>query len=170
MNWIEAARHLRERREPGVLVTLVTVRGHAPREAGAKMVVAASQQWGSIGGGNLEATAVDRARAMLAAKATRPEMLAQELTDRATVAFGQQCCGGTTTVLLDPLPTVAAVAIFGMGHVGREVARILARHDLELHLVDAREAHASPTSLPALDDACARVHWHHAPWPDPLLP
>ena len=41
------------------------VRGHAPREAGAKMVVSADDAWGSIGGGNLEETAVARARALL---------------------------------------------------------------------------------------------------------
>ena len=48
-----------------MLVTLAAVRGHAPREAGAKMVVAAEQTWGSVGGGNLEATAIARARALL---------------------------------------------------------------------------------------------------------
>ena len=48
-----------------MLVTLAAVRGHAPREAGAKMVVAADQTWGSIGGGNLEAVAVARARLLL---------------------------------------------------------------------------------------------------------
>ena len=44
------------------------------------------------------------------------------------------------TLLYEPLRPVPAVAIFGMGHVGPELARILARHDLELHLVDSRAA------------------------------
>lgn len=72
-------------------------------------------------------------------------------------------------MLLEPLPVPAAVAIVGLGHVGRELARILARHDLDLHLVDGRAEYADPRALPALDDAVAHVHWHHAPWPDPLL-
>lgn len=170
MNWIDATRMLRERREPGVLVTLASVRGHAPRAAGAKMIVCSAEQWGSIGGGNLEATAVAAARAMLTAGSVVPELLDQDLTDHAEGQFGRQCCGGTTTVLLEPLPVVGSVAIFGMGHVGQEVARILARHDLELHLIDAREVHASPAGVPALDDALATIHWYHAPWPEPLLP
>ncbi len=41
-------------------------------------------------------------------------------------------------MLLEPLPVVPSVAIFGIGHVGLELARILARHDLELHLIDSR--------------------------------
>ena len=47
-----------------------------------------------------------------------------------------QCCGGVVTMLLEPLHVTPVVAIFGMGHVGHELARILARHDLDLHLVD----------------------------------
>ena len=45
-----------------MLVTLTAVRGHAPRDAGAKMVVGVRETWDTVGGGNLEATAVDRAR------------------------------------------------------------------------------------------------------------
>ena len=41
------------------------MRGHAPRDAGAKMVVAAGDTWGTVGGGNLEATAIARARELL---------------------------------------------------------------------------------------------------------
>ena len=59
-HWIESVRRLRAAREPGVLVTLAAVSGHAPRDAGAKLVVGATDTWGSIGGGNIEALAIDR--------------------------------------------------------------------------------------------------------------
>jgi xanthine dehydrogenase accessory factor len=74
-----------------------------------------------------------------------------------------QCCGGEVTVLLDPLPVVPAVAIFGVGHVGLELARILARHELDLHLVDSRPEQLSDVALAPLSDATARVHIHHVP-------
>jgi xanthine dehydrogenase accessory factor len=54
MDWLRAVQQLRDNREPGVLVTVIEVRGHAPREAGAKMVVSREASWGSVGGGNLE--------------------------------------------------------------------------------------------------------------------
>jgi xanthine dehydrogenase accessory factor len=74
------------------------------------------------------------------------------------------------TVLFEPLCTVPAVAIFGMGHVGCELARILARHDIELHLVDSRAQHAEPERLAALTaDTEARVHTHHAVVPELVL-
>ena len=171
MNWVAAVEALRRERRPGVLVTLVTVRGHAPREAGAKMVVAADATWDSIGGGNLEATAVARARAMLADETTRiPELMSLSLNDKAPVEHGVQCCGGEVTILLEPLAVVPSVAIFGLGHVGVELARILARHDVELHLVDSRAEQASDRALAgATRDALARVHVHHAPVPELVL-
>lgn len=169
MHWIDAIARLRARREPGVLVTLTSVRGHAPREAGAKMVVAAAEQFGTVGGGNLEATAVARARAMLADGARSPESLELALNERAPVQHGTQCCGGEVQVLFEPLPVVASVAIFGMGHVGVELSRILSRQDLELHLIDSRAAYAVPKAPAVYDDSLATLHWHHSPVPELVL-
>jgi xanthine dehydrogenase accessory factor len=164
--WLAAILRLRAAREPAVLVTLAAVRGHAPRRPGAKMVVSATGTWGSIGGGNLEAVAIERARAQLANPAAAPELMNAELSERAPSEHGAQCCGGVVTVLLEPLPTVPAVAIFGVGHVGLELARILARHDIELHLIDTRPDILSDSRLAVLGDAVATVHVHKVP----LLP
>jgi xanthine dehydrogenase accessory factor len=170
MHWITAVERLRRERQPGVLVTVVAVRGHAPREAGAKMVVGERQYWGTIGGGNLEETAVRRARELLASETREPETDTASLTERAPARYGVQCCGGEVTVLYEPLRPVPSVAIFGMGHVGTELARILARHDVELHLVDSRAGQIAPDRLaPITTDALARVHRHHAVVPELVL-
>ena len=86
---------------------------------------------------------------LLADGAAAPETLTMSLNDKARTEHGRQCCGGEVTLLLEPLPVVPAVAIFGVGHVGLELARILARHDLELHLVDSRAEHARPRAAGA---------------------
>lgn len=159
--WIDAVSRLRTAREAGILVTVAEVRGHGPRKAGAKMVVSATGAWGTIGGGNLEAEMIDRARAKLAQADTRAELVSSELSDRVPHEHGGQCCGGVVTVLLEPLPVVPAVAIFGLGHVGWELARILARHDLDLHLIDTRAEMLSVERLAVLSDAVATVRVHH---------
>jgi xanthine dehydrogenase accessory factor len=161
--WLAAVARLRTRREAGVLVTLAAVRGHAPRAAGAKMVVGATQTWGSIGGGNLEAVAIERARELLATPRAVPELITSALSDKVAYQHGVQCCGGEVTVLLEPLPVAPAVAIFGVGHVGLELARILARHDLDLHLVDTRPEQLTDERLAVLADAVANVHVHNVP-------
>jgi xanthine dehydrogenase accessory factor len=163
MEWLKAVEHLRRHREPGVLVTVAGVRGHAPRDAGAKMVVGATRTWDTVGGGNLEAVAIERARGLLDSEATTPEMVTSALSDKASYQHGVQCCGGEVTLLLEPLPVLPAVAVFGIGHVGLELARILARHDLELHLVDSRADQLEPERLKVLSDARANVHVHQVP-------
>ncbi|HSD68971.1 MAG TPA: xanthine dehydrogenase accessory protein XdhC, partial [Woeseiaceae bacterium] len=52
--WIQQMRALRAERSPLVLVTVAGVRGSAPREVGAKMIVTRQACSGSIGGGQLE--------------------------------------------------------------------------------------------------------------------
>ena len=168
MSWLDAVARLRRERVPGVLVTVVSARGHAPRDAGAKMVVSPDATWGTVGGGNLEETAVARARLLLA-EGAEPETMTVSLSDKARTDHGRQCCGGEVTLLLEPLPVVPSVAVFGVGHVGLELARILARHDLDLHLVDSRRDQLAETRLACLTDAVASVHVHHAPVPELVL-
>ncbi|GAA1778479.1 xanthine dehydrogenase accessory protein XdhC [Agromyces lapidis] len=175
MDWLEALRRLRDAREPAVIVTLAIVRGHAPRNGGAKMVVSRSAIVGTVGGGNLEATAIDRARALLAAGSAEPELVTLQLSDKATTEYGVQCCGGEVTFMLEPVPVVPAVAVFGLGHVGLELARILARQECELHLIDSRAEMLAPERLGVpgesgvLGDAVAVVHLHHEPVPEAAL-
>lgn len=163
MQWMTALGECRAERRPAVLVTVAQVRGHAPRRAGAKMVVAADRVWDTIGGGNLEAVAIDKARQMLRDGTREPDLVQISLSDRAPLQFGVQCCGGEVSLMLDPMPVSAAVAVFGLGHVGLELARILARHDLDLTLVDSREEQLRPERLAVLDDAVATVHVRHEP-------
>lgn len=112
--------------------------GSTPRETGAEMIVTVSDSTGTIGGGRLEHDAIARARAMLASGEGEAEM---------SVTLGPdsgQCCGGRVELVLDrlpptPLPPPPQVLIFGAGHVGRALARILRELPFETVLVDSRE-------------------------------
>ncbi|MFB9994533.1 xanthine dehydrogenase accessory protein XdhC [Deinococcus oregonensis] len=171
MNWLAALQHLTDHNAPGVLITVAAVRGHAPREAGAKMVVSPGQTWDSVGGGNLEATAVARARALIRASTQTPELLTLRLTDTAPNEHGRQCCGGEVTLLLEPLATVRPhIAIFGVGHVGLELALILSRLPVHLHLTDSRAAQLAPERVAGVLTGAATVHLHALPIPELTLP
>ncbi|MDB5046335.1 MAG: Xanthine dehydrogenase accessory factor XdhC [Deinococcus sp.] len=171
MNWLAALQQLTDHNEAGVLITVAAVRGHTPREAGAKMVVSAECTWDSVGGGNLEATAVARARALLRRSLQTPELLTLRLTDSAHNEHGRQCCGGEVTLLLEPLATVRPhIAIFGVGHVGLELALILSRLPVHLHLTDSRPAQLAPGRLAGLAAGAATVHLHPSPIPELTLP
>lgn len=153
----------------GVLLTLAQVRGHAPREAGAKMVVSAGRCWGTVGGGNLEATAVARARQLLAQPGGAPELLTLRLNPQAPAEYGRQCCGGEVTLLLEPLRLRRpAVAVFGLGHVGKALAAVLATLPIELWLCDSRPETLT-WGLPQSEGSAARLHPRTSPAPETVL-
>ncbi len=86
--WTDKLAALIEAGVPAALVTVAAVKGSAPREAGAAMIVTGRDLFGTIGGGRLEYRAARLARAMLredAAPRLREFPLGPELG---------QCCGG----------------------------------------------------------------------------
>ena len=167
MDWLRALQDCRERRTPCVLVTVTDVSGHAPREPGAKLVVTDNQTWGSVGGGNLEEAAVRRARGLLRGLAltgaTAPVTERHSLSDKVPVEHGVQCCGGEVTLLLEPMAVRSAFAVFGIGHVGYEIALLLSRHPVEVHLVDSRADQLADDRLAPVVEGPADVRVHQVP-------
>ncbi|HSU34288.1 MAG TPA: xanthine dehydrogenase accessory protein XdhC [Propionibacteriaceae bacterium] len=162
MDWLTALAQLRAEGAPGVLVTVAEVRGHAPRDPGAKMVIGTEQTWGSVGGGNLEETAVRRAREMITSGTRTTEVLESRLNEHARNDHGRQCCGGEVRLLLEPFPARPTVAIFGVGHVGFELARILSRLEIQLQLVDSRAEQLDQLRLADITAGPADVTVHRA--------
>jgi xanthine dehydrogenase accessory factor len=80
-----------------VLVTVAGIRGSAPREVGAKMIVTASETIGTIGGGQLEYQCTRLACEMLDGDG-QPSLRKFPLGS----AMGQ-CCGGVVDVLFEPV-------------------------------------------------------------------
>jgi xanthine dehydrogenase accessory factor len=143
----------------GVMALIAQVRGSAPRDAGAAMLVTADATLGSVGGGTVEWRALETARAMLADPGPAP----------ATVEFPlnpalDQCCGGRIRLAFAPLtaanaprfaagapvalweggpfwtpdPPRRAVHVYGAGHVGAALVRALAPLPFAIRWIDAR--------------------------------
>lgn len=149
-DWIATLAGLAAAGTPAVLVTVVEVKGSAPREAGAKMVVTRESSQGTIGGGHLELKAIELARELLVAHAARPA--GEETPILRSFALGPslgQCCGGEATLLFEPvLPPPFHVAVFGAGHVGKALVKLLADLPCRITWIDSR-AEAFPAEMPA---------------------
>ena len=173
--WLAGLAHLSATGTRAVLATIVTVRGHSPRDVGAKMAVSAETTYGSIGGGNMEATVIDSARKMLTqherANGDYPhvETLEFGLNEHARNHHGTQCCGGVVEVLLEHVPAPPVIAVFGLGHVGEEIARILSRHEANLHLTDTRADILGPQAVEVITTGHASVTMHNPPAPEIVL-
>lgn len=142
--WLDALGQFDRDGRPAVLVTVLSARGSTPREAGAKMVVTEDTLHGTIGGGNLEFQCQLIARDMLAGIATAPVSHDFPLGP----ALGQ-CCGGHASVLFEPIrPPSWKIALFGAGHVGRALVRLLGTLPCRVTWIDPR-ADAFPAEHPA---------------------
>lgn len=143
MTWVEDAARLARAGEPFVVVTVIGSRGHVPRPPGSKLLVTAQATFGGIGGGALEHDAVEKARRLLREGSRAPQVATVSLSARES--GGAQACGGEVTLLWEPVhPRRDAVAVFGAGHVGLALARVLALLPLELWLVDSRPEMLAP--------------------------
>ncbi len=127
-----------------VVVEVQRTAGSVPRDAGTRMLVAADEVLGTVGGGHLELQAIADARGLLQHGAGS--------FDR-HVALGPalgQCCGGALDLqhrLLadsDPASWVDAaprfhLQLYGAGHVGRAIAALLAGLPCSVVWIDERE-------------------------------
>ncbi len=140
-----------------VLVTVAATKGSVPRETGAWMAVFDDETVGTIGGGHLEFQAVAAARAALARGGALPQPALQR------VALGPslgQCCGGVVDLQYEAVSAAdvpalrerlalrgSPVALFGGGHVGQALVRLLATLPFQVHWIDSRDQ-IFPADLP----------------------
>lgn len=133
-HWLDAAQQLSQQGQSYVLVTLLGVRGSAPRDSGTKMVISDSATFDTIGGGHLEYKATEIAQQLI-----RDGQSGQKIEHFPLSAKLGQCCGGSTSVLFETfINTNINVVMFGAGHVGHAIAPMLAGLPVNLHWVDER--------------------------------
>lgn len=133
--------------QDAVLVVVHDAQGSVPREAGAWMLVFPDRLEGTIGGGHLEFDAIAHARSLLAGPANEPQVKRYALGP----SLGQ-CCGGVVHLRFEKLGAadapalarrlqaeLAPVALFGGGHVGKALVRVLAPLPFAVTWVDSRD-------------------------------
>ncbi|AOZ05587.1 xanthine dehydrogenase accessory protein XdhC [Cupriavidus malaysiensis] len=186
---------------PVAMVTIVEVKGSAPREPGVRMLVTADALVGTIGGGHLEWRGMEIARTMLDAGSGSPSRRIERIP--LGPALGQ-CCGGVVKLAFEVLseadlpwldaaeaafargdallrtvppsgparhvpsravaPAVALqagggwsdtlvsdamqIVLFGAGHVGHALVKVLANLPCQVRWVDERDT-LFPPGLPA---------------------
>jgi len=146
---------------PAVDVQVLSHRGSVPREAGTHMLVSAHEVIGTIGGGHLELQAIAVARDYLRrthATANQPPDAPLDLHYALGPSLGQ-CCGGALTLRLQrlssaslaawpPAPSRFFLQLYGAGHVGRAIVRLLSDLPCQVQWIDEREAEFPPAALP----------------------
>lgn len=120
-----------------VVVTLVSHKGSVPQEMGARLIATEEGYFaGTIGGGKLENAAIQKAKEYLQKKSDRSYFHEWNLqTD-----IGMSC-GGVVSLFFEihHPQKLWHIVIFGAGHVGQELVRVLLRLECQITCIDSRE-------------------------------
>ncbi len=159
-DWQSTLEGLRRERIPAMLVSVDSIVGSTPREAGAKMIVTADAIYGTIGGGNLE---------YQACRIARDQLEAGDAGGLRRFPLGAglgQCCGGLVNLLFERLDgdtdwsraeideRLADLYLFGAGHVGSALVRALAGLPFRLRWIDTRDGVLPPEPPAGVEVIC----------------
>jgi xanthine dehydrogenase accessory factor len=144
----EIARIRRERRL-AALATVVSTKGSTPAKVTARMLVFPEGGiLGTVGGGCVEADVIRSARDVIDTGSPRRMTfhLHGEEAERTGIA-----CGGILEIMIESLEEPRVVLI-GAGHVAQAVARLAARLDFRVTVVDDRPDFANRERFPDVDE------------------
>ena len=156
--------------EDAVVVSIASTQGSVPRESGTWMAVFANQIVGTIGGGHVEFEAIAEARVLLNGRESTSATYEKRYVLGPSLG---QCCGGVMVLNYEKYSTLGNkyagysqktalnsafnpisppkhqnVALFGGGHVGKAIVRILSTLPMQVMWVDSRDE-IFPEKLPS---------------------
>lgn len=132
----EKASELKKEQVSFAMITIINIRGSSPQDLGAKCLVSAKGlEYGTVGGGKVEAHAIHVAK----------ENLETEKHQTHSVTWNLQTdigmtCGGEVTFLFEYFPSVSwPIVIFGAGHVSQALTKLLSHLSCQVTCIDPRQ-------------------------------
>lgn len=126
---------MKETKTSCVIVTLVSVRGSAPQDVGARMIVNSKGLiFGTVGGGKIEAKAIEKAKNLVESENNHDFVEWNLQTDVGMT------CGGVVGLFFEKVNHQSSwkIAVFGAGHVAQELVPLLVKLDCEIICIDPR--------------------------------
>jgi xanthine dehydrogenase accessory factor len=120
-----------------ILVTLVEAIGSTPQDAAAKMIVTGEGlHSGTVGGGKVEAAALNLAGEILEKGDAKPRFVSWTLKGDVGMT-----CGGSVRFYFEPHfgPGSWTIAVFGAGHIGQALVPVLVPLPAHIIIVDSRK-------------------------------
>lgn len=136
--FLDKIKELKQSHTPFVIVTLSSIKGSAPQNLGAKIIITLSDiAFGTIGGGKIESHCINVARDLLNSS---DNDYAKSYKWNLQKDIGMTC-GGEVAMLFEISKPLAKwnIVIFGAGHVSQALTRILLTLDCKLTVIDNRQ-------------------------------
>ncbi|MFW7381941.1 MAG: xanthine dehydrogenase accessory protein XdhC [Oligoflexus sp.] len=148
------AQQLLSKGESFVIVTMLASAGHTPQDPGAKILVTHKGLLaGTIGGGKVEAKAIDMAVDALISKQEQVQPWIEHWNLQKDVGMS---CGGSADILFECFQTKPwSIVVFGAGHVAQALVRMLVQLDCRVTCLDPRPEWINKLPpAPQLDARC----------------
>ena len=133
LNWVEILNTFYHRKESVALVTVIEVLGSAPCNLTSRMIVDRNKNiYGTVGGGKLEFEVIEKA----------VQAIKENNVIEVSFTLGpkfEQCCGGKVKLIIEPMNQSPELFLFGAGHIGIEISKLLVNTPFHVNLIDSRE-------------------------------
>ena len=135
-DFIKTCAELQAEGQSYAVVTIVQIDAHVPQEVGAKMIVVdRGLHSGTIGGGKIEAKGISLALDALKHETPMPSLHRINLNQDLGMV-----CGGVATLFIECSKQAQwSIALYGAGHVGQALARLLTTLNCQIYCIDVRE-------------------------------
>ena len=134
--YFEALNDLAASNIPFVAVTVVDTMGSTPQDRGSKMLVTEQgRQFGTVGGGKIEARAIEEAKQLLA-DSNAPKTKFHQWSLEKDIGM---TCGGVVRVYFEAFNVIRwNIVVFGAGHVAQALTEMLSKLDCRVTCIDTR--------------------------------
>lgn len=137
---------------PAALATVTAVKGSSPGKENFKMLICQDGYlFGTVGGGELENLVIEKAKEII--KTEKAEEFHFNLLEKGPAASGM-LCGGNVSIFIEPITNHFAY-IFGGGHVGLALCKILSMIGFNIIVIDDREEFANKERFPEAAETIA---------------
>lgn len=146
MNIFREIEEIKKNRIKAALAIVIDTRGSTPGKVSSKMLILANGKTiGTIGGGKIEKDIIDKS--LMVISKGNPKIFEYTLDESYNYM-----CGGHMTIYVEPINPAKKVIIFGAGHVGQALSKILKLMDYYIIVVDDREEFGNSKNFPDADE------------------
>jgi xanthine dehydrogenase accessory factor len=140
MSFFLKASELESQGIPFVVVTLLSTRGHAPQDPGAKALFSArGLEAGTVGGGKVEAKALVVAQELLSKTELSPSERVFSVTWNLQHDVGMTCGGEVEFLFEAAAASKWQIVVFGAGHIAQALVPLLLTLDCRVTCIDSRK-------------------------------
>ncbi|VAX19900.1 Xanthine and CO dehydrogenases maturation factor, XdhC/CoxF family [hydrothermal vent metagenome] len=156
MNLIKKILELQESNKTFVVATVIESKGSAPGKSGFKIIIdSQGNAFGTVGGGEIEFEVIEHSKKIM--QSGNNEVKKYLLTKKDVVVEDDitvvpMMCNGNITIFYEVNKMKPEVYIFGGGHVGQALLRILPQLGYHIKLIDNREEFSSSVNVPGADE------------------